>query len=135
MTKQIVQNEVRMQMRIRASVGTSTYDWIMDRRCWLVTRVRACTREPNVYQRRTGNITRHECAIMMVPVYRTPDGACASRAIFTSLISCAPSKMYRKDYGQPARAQAPDRTDRLKMRGWYNKNCVGPRRPPLPPEP
>src|SRR5438552_9384966 len=62
MTKQIVQNEVRMQMRIRASVGTSTYDWIMDRRCWLVTRVRACTREPNVYQRRTVNITRHECA-------------------------------------------------------------------------
>jgi hypothetical protein len=50
---------------------------------------------------------------------------------------CCPlvQQIYRKDYGQPARAQAPDRTDRMKMRDWYNKNCVGPRRPPLPPEP
>jgi hypothetical protein len=44
-------------------------------------------------------------------------------------------QIYWKDYGQPLRPQAPDRADRGKLRAWYNKNCVGPGRPPLPAEP
>jgi hypothetical protein len=50
---------------------------------------------------------------------------------------CCPviRQIYWKDYGQPQGPQAPDLADRSKLRAWYNKNCVGPRRPPLPAEP
>ncbi len=50
---------------------------------------------------------------------------------------CCPvmEQIYWKDYGQPPRLQAQDRADRRKVRDWYNKNCVGPRRAPLPAEP
>jgi hypothetical protein len=44
-------------------------------------------------------------------------------------------QIYWKDYGQPPRRQGADRADRSKVRDWYNKNCVGPRRPPVPAEP
>jgi hypothetical protein len=37
--------------------------------------------------------------------------------------------------GQLLRRQGADRADRSKVRDWYNKNCVGPRRPPVPGEP
>jgi len=40
-----------------------------------------------------------------------------------------------KGYRQPPRRQGADRADRSKARDWYNKNCVGPRRPPVAGEP
>ena len=50
---------------------------------------------------------------------------------------CCPvmAQIYWKDFGQPPRRDGPDRADRRKLRAWYNENCVGPRRPPLPAEP
>jgi len=50
---------------------------------------------------------------------------------------CCPvmEQIYWKDFGQPPRRDAPDRADRRKVRAWYNENCVGPGRPPLPAEP
>jgi hypothetical protein len=65
-------------------------------------------------------------AIIVVCGPPTPDGK-----------ECCPvmKEIYWKDYGQPPRPQGPDRADRSKVRAWYNKNCVGPRSPPLPAEP
>jgi len=50
---------------------------------------------------------------------------------------CCPvmAQIYWRDFGQPPRRDGPDRADRRKLRAWYNENCVGPRRPPLPSEP
>jgi hypothetical protein len=50
---------------------------------------------------------------------------------------CCPvmERIYWQDYGQPPRPSALDRADRQKLRAWYNKNCVGPERRPLPAEP